>query len=488
MTTRNGPTESPLHSQSAPSHPITSSTILKFLRAHAVEVCLCLCLWFVYGMTANSRNQYEFNLQQAGVEAMVERHHFYLEGSPTPRFQMQVYYYDGGKPFGDVFMQNGHQYAAKQPGQFMLGAIGYFFLHLMGLDYVNHYTVTSVLVSFLTTSLVTAFAGVAVFAAMREFMTDERIFWPLAGALLYGLGTTAFVYSGIAYHDALASGYLAIAFYCAVLLARRRLQGQWAKLLAGVCGVSLGVTVTTSMLPFFMACVIGLYVVSLRRGELVLLLLLGGIIGITPLFLYNAVSFGNPLINSYIAGGYPESMLHFDLHNTLAKIQLYLSEITLYAPIVWLGALGLILFPRSIRREQLVMLLLLAAQAFQVLNIESHGGCHYGPRFLLPAMPFACIGLAGFSLLPAAAARSLAKPVAIIVGLFSIFVSALGATYTGMYCDVGRFGLLPALQNLKTLHLNDFPLAPWLALPLLFSVFLLIHSIRNYHGLALERG
>jgi hypothetical protein len=170
------------------------------LRAHRVGLSLFFCLWVIYGAVVNSRNQYEFNLQQAGVEAVVERHHFYLEGSSTPRFQMQVYYYDGGKPFGDVFSHNGHQYAAKQPGQFMAGALAWFFLRLLGLDYQHHYTLTSALVSWLTTSLVTALAAVAVFAMVRE-LTSGRLFWPLTCALIYCLGTTAFVYSGIAYHD-----------------------------------------------------------------------------------------------------------------------------------------------------------------------------------------------------------------------------------------------------------------------------------------------
>src|ERR1700752_1120461 len=88
----------------------------EFLRAQAVPLSLFFSLWFVYGIAVNSRNQVEFNLQHAGIEAIVERRHFYLEGSPTPKFQMQVYYYNGGKPFGDVFAHNGHQYAAKQPG------------------------------------------------------------------------------------------------------------------------------------------------------------------------------------------------------------------------------------------------------------------------------------------------------------------------------------------------------------------------------------
>ena len=399
---------------------------------------------------------------------------------------MKVYYYDGGKPFGDVFEHGGHQYAAKQPGQFMLGAIVYAFLRLFGIDYVHHYALCAALVSFLTTSLVTALAGLAVFATVRELTADAKIHWPLASAILFGFGTTAFVYAGIAYHDAIASGYLAIAFYCAVLLSRRRVSERAAKVLAALCGLLLGFTVTTSMLPFFMACVVGLYVVFLRRWGLIVPLLLGGVIGIAPLLIFNSVSFGNPLLNSYSAGGYPESMLHLDLHNSFEKIRLYLSEITLYVPLVWVGLLGIALFPRALRSYQIVIVLLLSAQAMQVVNIESHGGCHYGPRFLLPVMPFACIGLAGFAHLQSRVSKSLAISATLLVGLISIFISAVGALSTAMYCDAGRYALSPALGNLRALSLNDFPLTAWFVVPLLLSVALLVYSVCNRQRL--ERG
>ena len=452
----------------------------KFLRRHRIELSLFLCLWLVYGITANSRNQYEFNLQQAGVEAIVERHHFYLEGSATPRLQMRVYYYDGDKPFGDVFLHNGHQYAAKQPGQFMFGAAVYFLLQLLGLDYFHHFFLASALVSFLTTSVVTALAAVAVFATVRELAGEPKLFWPLACALSYGLGTTAFVYAGIAYHDALASGFVAMAFGCAVFLARRAPVGRAAMFLAGSCGLLLGLTVTTSMLPFLLACVIAIYVLWLRRWNLSAALLVGGLLGVAPLLVFNTISFGNPLLNSYIVGGYPESMLHLDLHNSIEKAQLYLKEITYYVPIAWLGILGLLFFPPWLRREQIVISLLLLAQAFQVLNIDSHGGCHYGPRFLLPIMPFVCIGLGGFVFVRSGLIRSLATGAAILLGLVSIIINTAGAIFTAMYCDVDRYAFWPALGNLRGLTLNDFPLAAWLGLPLLVSLILLVRSIRSY--------
>src|SRR5437016_10592334 len=114
-----------------------------------VEIVLFLILWLVYGAAINSDNLVKFNLQQIGVEAMVERHQFYLEGSEVPELW----------PRGDVFFYQGHKYAAKQPGQFMAGAGVYWVLRGFGLRYKDNYLLTSALVTFFTTSLVLAASG-----------------------------------------------------------------------------------------------------------------------------------------------------------------------------------------------------------------------------------------------------------------------------------------------------------------------------------------
>ena len=92
-----------------------------------LQILLFLSVWFVYGLTINSGNLTAFGLQQAGVEAYVERHHLYLEGSRVELLKVQ--------PVVDAFLYNGHIYPAKQPGQFMAGAVAYAPLHLFGLNY-----------------------------------------------------------------------------------------------------------------------------------------------------------------------------------------------------------------------------------------------------------------------------------------------------------------------------------------------------------------
>ena len=148
-----------------------------------LEVLLFFLLWLTYGLTINSDNLYEYNLQQIGVEALVERGQFYLDGSQSP------YLY----PRADVFLHEGRKYAAKQPGQSMAGAVAYFPLHALGFSYVKNYFLTSALITFLTASLATAISGVAVFRVARALTKNSStLFWSLATALAYGLATNIF--------------------------------------------------------------------------------------------------------------------------------------------------------------------------------------------------------------------------------------------------------------------------------------------------------
>jgi hypothetical protein len=128
---------------------------------------LFLTIWFAYGITINSGNLLSFGLQQAGIEAYVERHHLYLEGSQVKQLQVQ--------PVVDAFLYNGHIYPAKQPGQFMVGAIAYFPLHSIGLTYGKHYLLTAALVTLLTGSLFTAVSSLVVFRIALLLQTCQSI-------------------------------------------------------------------------------------------------------------------------------------------------------------------------------------------------------------------------------------------------------------------------------------------------------------------------
>src|ERR1041384_782308 len=390
-----------------------------------LEWLLFLTLWLGYGVLINSENLVRFGLQQVGVEAYVERHHFYLEGSTVPELHVE--------PVVDAFLQNGHIYPAKQPGQFMFGSLAYFFLHSLGLRYATNYLQTAALVTFLTASLVTAMSAVAVFKAGHE-MASERsgLFWPLLAALTYGLGSTLLAYSGIAWHDTIATGCLAIALLLIVRLGRAP-HDKRAPFLSASAGFLLGLTVTTSMLAFFPAVIAAAFVVCQRRWKLSAGLLVGGMAGLAPLLAYNTICFGNPFRMSNVVGGYNDTFWHFDWQNFRGKIEFYSRMVTLYMPIGWLGLIGIGLYPASRRREKMLLSSMVFGLSAYILNIDATGTCQYGPRYLLPIIPGLALGLVGFSFLPETSIRWVAGLAVALLCLLSVFINLLGAAHGAMY-------------------------------------------------------
>ncbi|HEX8501676.1 MAG TPA: hypothetical protein VF659_13915 [Pyrinomonadaceae bacterium] len=438
-------------------------------RPRRLECLLFLTLWLAYGVAVNSGNLEAFTLQQAGVEAYVERRQLHLEGSSVPALQV--------RPVVDVFLYEGHLYPAKQPGQFMAGALAYLPLHALGLTYAGNYLLTAALVTFLTASLVTAAAAVAVFRTVRDFGAEgPRLFWPLLAALSYGLGSTAFAYSGIAWHDSLAAGYLALAL-CLLFRLSRGGGGGKPGAVASAAGALLGLTVTTSMLPFPAAAAAALYFVALRRWRLLPVFVAGGLAGLLPLLVYNYVCFGNPLLLPNVAGDYGDTFFRPSWGNFAAKAVFYARMLTLYTPVFWAGLAGLALFPRRLRREQAALTCMLLAHAAYVLNIEADGTCQWGPRYMLPLMPLACLGLAGFGLLRRASSRKAAALSVAACALASGFVNLVGAAHGAMLCYFPHWAVGRYLAEMWGGGWRAHPLAAWLALPLCASVLLLAREV-----------
>jgi len=469
-------------------------------KTSSVRLCvlLFLVLWLAYGAAINSSNLLDFDLQQIGVEAIVERGHFYLEGSTPPHLPTK----------GDVFEYRGHNYAAKQPGQFMAGAIVYFLLHKLGLSYVDHYLLTSALVTFFTTSLVLAASGVALFGVAREMTAEGRsllhptrsstpaemlgwgpraarvgtpLFWPLAATLSYALATSALAYSGIAHHDALATGYLVIAFYFIFQLSRGGATMRAAYRNAAGAGLLLGLTITTSMLPFFMVVLCVFYFLSLRRWKLLPVFLVAMLAGLLPLFVYDAVSFGNPFLLPNVAGAgmFADTFFHFDPKNLGDKLVLYARSLTAYVPVFAVGLFGLSYYPREIKRgpEFLTLVAAMIVLAAFVLNIKSDGDCQFGPRYLLPAMPFACLGIVGYSYLSTASERRIAGLAVGLAGALSFVVNLVGALRGAMSCPHGQNAFWNHVAAIQHGEGRSYPLALWLLLPLLICTTLFVLSI-----------
>jgi hypothetical protein len=92
-------------------------------------------------------------------------------------------------------------------------------------------------------------------------------------------------------------------------------------------------------------------------------------------------------------------------------------------------------------------------------------------------MPFACLGIAGYSYLSTNAERRLASVIVLLLGVVSFVINLLGAVQGAMCCPDGRNALRNQLTRLAHGNVNYFPLAPWLLIPLLACAVLLVWSV-----------
>ena len=370
-----------------------SGSRFSWKRIITVELMLFFGLWFVYGMLINEKNIAAAG--QSVTEAVVDEHRFNVDNLTAWPHQYT----------GDVFVYEGHTYSNKNPGQGVITSIVYAHLRLFGISYARDKFFAGALVIFFSTSLLTAFGSVVLYWLARDLEGKRTIIWPLAAALIWGLCTTQMAFAGVAWHDPLAAPMLVIAVYLLQKIRNTSLSPEKARNLSILAGFLLGMTVTTSMTFLFMVVVFGIYFLAMRRWRLLVPFLLGGVVGIAPMVFYNTVNFGNPLsfpavLYFEITGVPPDVYFFLDWVNFKSKVVLYYQLITWYAPVLWLGLAGLLLLPSRVRREQLFVFGAIAVLLLYMFNVTGLGVCGYGPRYLLPIMPFCSLGIVGLGLLP----------------------------------------------------------------------------------------
>src|SRR5438128_1941765 len=111
---------------------------------------LFLMFWLVFGAATTVRTQRNYNLQQMGVDAIVQYHTFTLGHNPYQLLRPA--------PGNDTFWYKDNILAAKQPGQFAIGAISYSVIRSLGISYESDYDLAAALVTWFSAGLVSALA------------------------------------------------------------------------------------------------------------------------------------------------------------------------------------------------------------------------------------------------------------------------------------------------------------------------------------------
>ena len=436
-----------LRAVSARLRPLSQSAGVSRRRWWARPETAIFCgLLVVYGATTNSRGLYHFALHSEVVKALGEHGRLSIRDSAD------------GQPLGfDTFRYEGRVYVRRHPGAFLLGAAVYQPVRLFGITFDRDFYLAAALVSLFTSGALTAGTGVLVYRIAKARGSPQV--WATGTALAYGLGSTALPYSGTVHHDVAATAPLVGAFAC-----RRR---------PFLAAILLGLSATASPLPMWMFAVLiawMLFAPSQRGGpwhRRAAAIAAGLVLGSAALLICDWVAFGAPWRTPLtVLGGWDDTRPRFDPAMAWKLLRVCGERLILYAPIAAAGAIGLALAvlrpappspieapdatsPKAARTTSApddgLILALVATHVLFVISLGTDGHCQYGPRYLLPAMPFLCLGLLGFA---GRRWSGAAAGVLLVVGVGSAIINLVGALYGTMYCDPG-YGFLRYLEGMS---------------------------------------
>ena len=279
------------------------------------------------------------------------------------------------------------------------------------------------------------------------------------GALAFGLATPMWAYATLFWSHALACACLVLAFAACVALGRDG-DARRQTLLAGAIGLAGGWAIITdyAVAPAVLI-VVALAATTARQSVWTLLtrIAAGAALPLVVLLAYNAASFHDPLHIGYASEVGFHRLKQGVMGVTYPKPDVVWRllagrprGVLLFAPQLVLAPFGLFLLarrrsarPAAIAAGAIVVYFVLYNSGYAYWS----GGWSYGPRFLAPALPFACLGLGALWDWARRGLRTVAVALIVIGGVFTFGAVAtnpqLPMSVASPFTDV----VVPAVQH-----------------------------------------
>ena len=301
---------------------------------------------------------------------------------------------------GDWSFYNGHYYSNKAPGTTLLGVIVYYPLYIIEKYVINidieseHVTLFNCWVlNLLISILPLAFASICLFRLIFFLKNDQRLACLLTVSCF--LGTLLFPYSQALWGSTTAAAFNIIGLYYFT---------QSSRFSKDKAGLSLGLAVLFEYSSALIVIACTLALLFRKRGSQTLIFIRGGMLPLCLYFFYHGICFSNPFmpatsynnpifIDDSLTGG------QFGLPSIYVAIQLLFSGrcgLLAYSPIFIFLPWGFFTWYKSQKERMLLFVSLISCGLFFLMNSAFngwHGGQVMGPRYLIPIIPFAILGL-----------------------------------------------------------------------------------------------
>ena len=314
----------------------------------------------------------------------------------------------------DVSIFAGKVYPNKPPGTVFLAVPAYWIVFqiesLLRVDPDDWWvqTLNFYLSTVFSVGIVTALGGVIFYLVLLRLFPNLPEWVPVVTTLTYGLGTMVFPFATLMFdHGVLATISLG-AFWLLLVDSQGGFLSFRSSLLYFLAGTLCGLSIVVNYLALL--TVVCLFFYGLWTVKNRLWFILFGVVGFAlPILLllwYHFVCFGHPFAS---ANTYQFEMFQTDnaiLFGMLALPRLDIAYQLLFSsyrglfftsPVLLLALLGIVLtvYRGSQRREAIFVATVFVIQLLMNSAFNGwHSGWSFGPRYLIPLLPFLCLMLA----------------------------------------------------------------------------------------------
>lgn len=333
----------------------------------------------------------------------------------------------------DLSFNNGHYYSAKAIGVPMLGIPVYWFIrNFTPLADTNPFSAPNIyVVRFLVTTLPFAFLGLVMFNLAVKVTADRGR--SLIMVLAYSLGTIALNHSMIFSGHQTAASFCFFSFAIIFLLKKHAQNFQPSSFLYPVtAGIFAGIGALSDYTAMYIVILLVLYIFSTAisfRDKM--FFIAGGIPFTVLLALYNHHCFENifslsynHLTNEEFMNGAAQGFLGISIPDPQVLLSLLFSPsrgLFFIMPVLLYGIFGLVMMVRNKDLRPEAILIILIFLGYLLINggfYGWHAGWTYGPRYLVPMLPFLAIPMAFAQL------RSIWFVLLFFLSMFQVMLSA----------------------------------------------------------------